>query len=78
MKVLKQCKILLLSVWRDHYEEDNIFNLEGKYVRVAVKDVNSPVEYIGNIVEDNWYNFNDYCRIEEYEHLDENRLREIL
>lgn len=59
-------------------EEDNIFNLEGKYVRVAVKDVNSPVEYIGNIVEDNWYNFNDYCRIEEYEHLDENRLREIL
>lgn len=62
----------------DLLEENNIFDLEGKYVRVAVQDVNSPVEYIGNIVKDNWYNFNDYYRIEEYEHLDESRLREIL
>ena len=60
-------------------EETNIFNLEGKYVRVAVKDANSPVEYIGNIVMDNWYNYLDYYRPEEeYEQFDENRLREIL
>ena len=41
-------------------EKTNILDLTDTYVRVAVKDTNTPIEFIGNIIFDNWYNFNDY------------------
>ena len=41
-------------------EKTNILDLTDTYVRIAFKDTNTPIEFIGNIIFDSWYNFNDY------------------
>ena len=39
---------------------DDLMEIKNKTVRVAVKDVNAPVEYIGNIIYDSWFNYTQY------------------
>lgn len=34
---------------------DRFRNMDGKYIRVATKGFSTPVEIIGNIVEDKWF-----------------------
>ena len=41
-------------------EKKDIYDIKDTYVRIAVKSVSDPVEYIGNIIVDSWFNFNDY------------------
>ena len=40
--------------------EDISEELTGKNIRIAVKNVQEPVKYIGNIVYDKWFNYDDY------------------
>lgn len=58
-------------------EVDDINDLKDKYVRIAARTAESPVEYIGHIVADIWYNYEEYNKEEEYEKIDVGRLENI-
>lgn len=39
---------------------DDVNDLKGKYVRVAVKKFTDPVKIIGNIVKDKWFDYGTF------------------
>ena len=43
---------------------EDFLDIKGNYVRVAVKTLEEPVEYIGNIIEDKWFNYNNYEKVD--------------
>lgn len=53
-------------------EESDLTKLVNKNVRVAVEEISAPVELIGNIIYDNWYNFNNYYIKDEEKIVTEN------
>jgi hypothetical protein len=53
-------------------ERKDLCKLADTYVKVAIKDTSQPVEYIGNIISDIWYNFNNYYIKDEEKTVKEN------
>ena len=39
---------------------ETISDLVNKNIRIAIKDTHSPVRYIGNIIYDKWFSYDDY------------------
>ena len=70
---------LLYSLMKTLGVED-LYNINGLNVRVAVQDNNTPVTVIGNIMYDEWFNYIDYYneheaedRNPEFEFIDETK-----
>ena len=49
----------------DVVDVDSWEDLKGKYVRVKIDSISGPINEIGNLIEDKWFNITDYFRIGE-------------
>lgn len=41
----------------DTVGQSDLLNLKGQYIRIAHKGIGNPVEIIGNIIQDKWFNY---------------------
>lgn len=41
----------------DTVGQSDLLNLKGQYIRIAYKGIGNPVEIIGNIIQDKWFNY---------------------
>lgn len=41
----------------DTVGQSDLLNFKGQYIRIAYKGIGNPVEIIGNIIQDKWFNY---------------------
>ena len=67
------CNYADVDLWDENYlgghailellrvlEVEDVNQIKGKNVRIAIQDVDNPVQYLGNIVYDSWYDYTNF------------------